>query len=59
MDRRRKNWMKDYKSKLDLNDVLEVRNPQSVIEFIPEIIKNMKTEETRHMYSADFLDKSF
>ena len=27
MEYRRKNWMKEYKSKLDLNDVLEVRNP--------------------------------
>ena len=59
MESRRKNWMRDYKSKLDLNDVLEVRNPQSVIEFIPEIITNMKIEETRHMYPCDFLDKSF
>ena len=59
MESRRKNWMKDYKSKLDLNDVLEVRNPQSVIEFIPEIITNMKIEEKRHMYPQDFLDKSF
>jgi hypothetical protein len=27
MDNRRKNWLKEYKSKLDLNDVLEIRNP--------------------------------
>jgi len=27
MEHRRKNWMKEYKSTLDLNDVLEIRNP--------------------------------
>jgi hypothetical protein len=27
MDSRKKNWMKNYKTKLDLNDVLEIRNP--------------------------------
>lgn len=55
MENRRKNWLKSYKTKLDLNDVLEIRNPQSVIEFIPEIIDNMKVEELKHMYPANFL----
>ena len=41
MDERRKDWLKTYKTKLDLNDVLEIRNPQSVIEYVPEIIVNM------------------
>ena len=59
MDNRRKNWLKDYKTKLDLNDVLEIRNPQSVIEFIPEIVDNMKLDEKKHMYPANFLDTSF
>ena len=27
MDERRKNWLKQYKTSLDLNDVLEIRNP--------------------------------
>lgn len=27
MEIRRKNWLKNYKTKLDLNDVLEIRNP--------------------------------
>ena len=44
MENRRKKWLKEYKQKLDLNDVLEIRNPQAVIEFIPEIIENMKVE---------------
>lgn len=59
MENRRKNWLKAYKTKLDLNDVLEIRNPQSVVEFIPEIFANMKQEEERHLYPANFLDKNF
>ncbi len=59
MENRRKNWLKNYKTKLDLNDVLEIRNPQSVVEFLPEIFQNMKTEEERHIYPHNFLDKSF
>lgn len=38
MEERRKVWLKSYKTYLDLNDVLEIRNPQAVIEFVPEII---------------------
>ena len=38
MQVRRKDWLQKYKTNLDLNDVLEIRNPQSVIEFVPEII---------------------
>ena len=41
MEERRKKWLKTYKTKLDLNDVLEIRNPQSVIEFVPEIMVNL------------------
>ena len=55
MDERRKDWLKTYKTKLDLNDVLEIRNPQSVIEYVPEIIVNMQAEEAAHRYPADFL----
>lgn len=58
MDTRRKNWLRDYKSKLDLSDVLEIRNPQSVVEFIPEIMDNLRIEEIRHVYPANFLDSS-
>lgn len=41
MEARKREWVAKYKRKLDLNDVLEIRNPQSVIEFVPEIIQNM------------------
>lgn len=59
MEARRKKYLKEYKKNLDLNDILEIRNPQAVIEFIPEIIVNMKKEEERHMYPNNFLDRSF
>lgn len=59
MENRKKNWMKQYKTKLDLNDVLEIRNTQAVVEFIPEIIDNMKEEEKTHMYPSNFLDREY
>lgn len=60
MELRRKEWLREYKTKLDLNDVLEIRNPQAVVEFIPEIMQNMRKEEKRHMYPSNFLaDKEF
>lgn len=60
MEGRRREWLRKYKTKLDLNDVLEIRNPQSVVEFIPEIVVNMRAEEQRHLYPASFLgDRSF
>ena len=59
MEQRRKDWLKEYKQKLDLNDVLEYRNPQAVVEFIPEILDNMRKEELLHMYPANFLESSF
>ena len=49
MELRRKEWLREYKTKLDLNDVLEIRNPQAVVEFVPEIMENMRNEEQRHM----------
>jgi G2/mitotic-specific cyclin 1/2 len=57
MERRRREWVKAYKGGLDLNDVLELRNPQSVIEFIPEIVTNMRREEQRHLYPSGFLER--
>jgi hypothetical protein len=57
MESRRKEWLKEYKTKLDLNDVLEIRNPQAVV---PEIIENIRKEEDRHLYPKNFLqDKDF
>jgi len=58
-ENRRKEWLRKYKTKLDLNDVLQIRDPQSVVEFIPEIITNMMKEEISHMYPTNFLDRGF
>lgn len=58
-ENRRKEWLRKYKTKLDLNDVLQIRDPQSVVEFIPEIVMNMRKEEVRHMYPTNFLDRGF
>lgn len=54
-DIRRKEWLKGYRTNLEINDVFEIRNPQSVIEFIPEIVENMRKEEKRHLYPSNFL----
>lgn len=58
-ENRRKEWLRKYKTKLDLNDVLQIRDPQSVVEFIPEIVMNMRKDELNHMYPANFLDRGF
>lgn len=39
-----------------MNDVLEIRNPQSVIEFVPEIMVNLQNEELKHVYPSNFLN---
>jgi hypothetical protein len=54
-EKRREDWRRGVRRDLDVADILEMRNPQSVIEFVNEIIVNMKNEETRHMYPADYL----
>lgn len=59
MESRRKNYLKNYKTKLDLNDILQLRDPQAVVEFIPEIIESMRIDENKHMYPNNFLDRSF
>jgi len=49
---RKKDWLVNFKQKLCLNDVFETRNPQAVVEFVPEIIENMRKEELNHMYPS-------
>lgn len=41
MEKRRKEWLNNYKKQLEINDILELRNPQSVVEFIPQIVDSM------------------
>ena len=59
MDKRRKNWVQEYKKKLDVWDVFQLRNPQSVIEFVPEIFENIRKEEKSHLYPSNFLNRDF
>ena len=54
-EKRREDWRRGVRRDLDVADILEMRNPQSVIEFVNSIIVSMKNEEIRHMYPSDFL----
>jgi hypothetical protein len=55
MEKRKKESLRQQKTKLDLKDVREIKNPQSVVEFVPEIMENLRVEELRHMYPSNFL----
>jgi hypothetical protein len=59
MARRRGDWRREYRLGLDSADQLAMRDPQAVIEFVPEIVANMRKEERRHMYPENFLENSF
>jgi len=47
--------MKTLTRNLEVCDLLEMRNPQSVAEFAPQIYKNMNADEVKHVYSEDFM----
>jgi cyclin B len=55
MEDRRKERMKTLTRNLEVCDLLDMRNPQSVAEFAPQIYKNMHLEEVNHMYPKDFM----
>ncbi len=50
MEERRKERMKTLTRNLEVCDLLDIRNPQSVAEFAPAIYKNMSIEELQHLY---------
>ena len=54
-EKRREDWRRNIRRDLDVADILEMRNPQSVIEFVSQIIVSMKNQETHHMYPHDYL----
>jgi|LauGreDrversion4_2_1035121.scaffolds.fasta_scaffold378790_1 hypothetical protein len=54
-EKRREDWRRNIRRDLDVADILEMRNPQSVIEFVNQIIVSMKNEEIKHMYPHDYL----
>ena len=55
MDERKKERMKSLTRNLEVCDLLDVRNPQSVAEYAPQIYTQLKKEELIHMYPIDFL----
>lgn len=55
MEERRKERMKTLTRNLEVCDLLDIRNPQSVAEFAPAIYKNMSIEELQHLYPSDFM----
>ena len=55
MEERRKERMKTLTRNLEVCDLLDIRNPQSVAEFAPQIYRYLHQEELNHMYPQDFL----
>jgi len=50
MEERRKERMKTLTRNLEVCDLLDIRNPQSVAEYAPQIYRYLHQEEKRHMY---------
>lgn len=55
VEERRKERMKTLTRNLEVCDLLDIRNPQSVAEYAPQIYKYLHNEEVRHLYPVDFL----
>ena len=55
MEERRKERMKTLTRNLEVCDLLDMRNPQSVAEFAPQIYKQLLIEEVDHLYPDDFM----
>lgn len=55
VEERRKERMKTLTRNLEVCDLLDIRNPQSVAEYAPQIYKYLHNEEVRHLYPGDFL----
>lgn len=52
---RRRERMKTLTRNLEVCDLLDIRNPQSVAEYAPQIYRFLHSEENRHLYPAEFL----
>lgn len=48
--------MKVLTRNLEVCDLLEIRNPQSVAEYAPQIQKFLYQEEVKHLYTDTFLE---
>lgn len=55
VEERRKERMKTLTRNLEVCDLLDIRNPQSVAEYAPQIYKYLHNEEVKHLYPGDFL----
>ena len=55
MEERRRERMKTLTRNLEVCDLLDIRNPQSVAEYAPANYKNMGLEEVKHVYPGEFL----
>jgi hypothetical protein len=55
VEERRKERMKVLTRHLEVCDLLDMRNPQSVAEYAPQIYKNMLNEQLIHLYPDNFM----
>ena len=55
MDERKKERMKTLTKALEVCDLLDMRNPQSVAEYAPSIYTFLRKEEIEHLYSDYFM----
>ena len=55
MEERRKDRMKALTRHLEVCDLLDMRNPQSVSEYAPAIYKFLHVEECKHLYGDEFM----
>ncbi len=56
MEERRKERMKTLTRNLEVCDLLDMRNPQSVAEYAPQIYKHLNQEEIKFLYSESFME---
>ena len=47
--------MKTLTRNLEVCDLLDIRNPQSVAEYAPQIMRHLQQEEMGHMYPQEFM----
>jgi hypothetical protein len=55
MEERKKDRMKTLTKALEVCDLLDMRNPQSVAEYAPSIYTFLRKEEIVHLYSEEFM----
>ena len=55
MEDRKKERMKALTRNLEVCDLLDMRNPQSVAEYTPAIFSYLCKEEIKHLYPKSFM----